>query len=120
MSATFTTKITGLRTATVNNIENVVKQIEWTMQGTQDNQKFELPQTTTVPDPQSEQFIPIQQLTEQEVISWIETHDERLPAIRAHIQYVLDKETAKAALMETPMPWAPAPVPANPETVPAV
>lgn len=107
MSATFTIKITGLRTATINGIENAVKQVEWTLAGTEAEQTFELPQTTTVPDPQSEGFVPLANLTEAQVIAWIEAHDERIPAIKAHIQFVLDREVAKAALNTAVMPWAP-------------
>lgn len=105
--AVFTIKITGLRTQTVNGIENAVKQVEWTMIGTEAGQTFELPQTTTVPDPQSEGFIPLQNLTEAQVITWVETHDERIPSIKAHIQSVLDREVAKAGLSSAVMPWAP-------------
>lgn len=115
---TFTIKITGLRTQTVNGIENAVKQVDWTMVGTEGTQTFELPQTTTVPDPQSDGFIPLQNLTEAEVVAWVETHDLRIPAIQAHIQLVLDREVAKAQLVSAPMPWAP--VPEIPEPAPAV
>lgn len=107
MSAEFTIKITGLRTATINGIADVIKQVEWTMQGTEAGQTFELPQSTTVPDPQSEGFVPLQNLTESQVVSWIEAHEPRIPGIRAHIQFVLDREVAKAALTSTTMPWAP-------------
>ena len=107
---TFQIKITGLRTQTVNGIENAVKQVEWTMTGTEQGQTFELPQTTTVPDPQSDGFVPLENLTEAEVIAWIEAHDIRIPAIQAHIQTVLDREVAKAALQPAVMPWAPVPV----------
>jgi len=107
MSAIFIIKITGLRTQTINGMENAVKQVEWNLKGTEAGQTFELPQTTEVPDPQSDGFIPLQNLTETEVVAWIEVHETRLPSIKAHIQYVLDKEVAKAALASTPMPWAP-------------
>lgn len=119
VTADFTIKITGLRTATVGGIADAVKQVEWTMQGTEAGQTFELPQSTTVPDPQSEGFVPLQSLTETQVIAWIETHETRIPSIKAHIQFVLDREVAKAALTTTPMPWAPvAEVPAPVAEVP--
>ena len=111
-TATFTIKVTGLRTATINGIENAVKQVEWTLIGTEGGQTFELPQSTTVPDPQSEGFVPLQNLTEAQVVSWIEAHETRLPGIKAHIQLVLDREVAKAALATAQMPWAPATEPA--------
>ena len=106
-TATFTIKINGLRTATVNGLENTVKQVAWTLVGEESGQKFELPQTTNLPDPASENFIQLTSLTEANVIAWIEATETRLPGIKSHIQYVLDKEVAKAALADTPMPWAP-------------
>lgn len=112
-TADFTIKVTGLRTATINGIENAVKQVEWTMVGTEASQTFELPQSTTVPDPQLEGFVPLQSLTEAEVTSWIEAHETRIPGIKAHIQLVLDREVAKAALATATMPWAPV-APAEP------
>jgi hypothetical protein len=107
MSADFTIKITGLRTATINGIENAVRQVDWTLSGSEAGQVFELPQTTTVPDPQAEGFVPLQDLTEAEVASWIQTHEPRMAGIKAHIQLVLDREVARAALASTPMPWTP-------------
>jgi hypothetical protein len=113
-TADFTIKITGLRTATVNGIEDAVKQVEWILSGSEASQTFELPQTTQVPNPEAEGFIPLQNLTEAQVIAWIETHDIRLPDIKAHIQSVLDREVARAALQPVPMPWAPvAEIPEN-------
>lgn len=109
---TFQIKITGLRTQTVSGMENAVKQVEWTMIGTEGTQTFELPQTTTVPDPQSDGFVPLANLTEAQVIAWIEAHEPRIPAIQAHIQSVLDLEVAKSQLQTAAMPWAPvAPAP---------
>jgi len=117
-TADFTIKITGLRTATINGIENVVRQVDWVLSGNEAGQTFELPQTTTVPDPQAEGFIPLANLTEAEVASWIETHEPRMAGIKAHIQLVLDREVARAALTSAPMPWAPvieeSPVPEAP------
>lgn len=116
---TFQIKITGLRTQTVNGIENAVKQVEWTMVGTEGTQTFELPQTTVVPDPQSDGFVPLENLTESQVVAWVETHEPRIAAIQAHIQTVLDKEVAKSQLQPATMPWAPViETPAIPETPP--
>lgn len=108
-SASFTINITGLRTQTVGGVPGVVKQVEWTITGTEAGQVFELPQTTAVPDPDTANFIPLEQLTEPEVVAWIETHETRIPAIKSHIQLVLDRQVDQAALESTPMPWTPAP-----------
>jgi hypothetical protein len=119
-TADFTIKITGLRTATINGIENAVRQVDWVLSGSESGQVFELPQTTQVPDPQADGFIPLASLTEAEVVMWIETHDTRLPGFKAHVQYVLDGKVAQAALQPTAMPWAPADTtPATPPQAPA-
>jgi hypothetical protein len=114
MSATFEIKVTAIRTATVGSNTGVVKQVDWTMKGTEGAQSFELPQTTDLPDPDGQPFIPLEQLTEAKVVEWIEATDLRLESIKAHIQYVLDKELAKAQLTVTNMPWNPNPPPTNP------
>lgn len=107
--ASFTINITGLRTQTVAGVPGVVKQVDWTITGTEAGQVFELPQTTTVPDPDAANFVPLAELTEPQVVAWIEAHDIRLPSIKQHVQLVLDRQVAQAALESAPMPWAPAP-----------
>ena len=104
---TFTIVLNGIKTATVNEIADAVKQIDWTLKGELEGQTFELPQTTIVPDPTETGFIPLASLTSEVVTAWIEEHEERMFSIKAHIQYVLNKQVAAAALTTTPMPWAP-------------
>ena len=115
---TFTIAINGIKTATVNGIADAVKQIDWTLKGELEGQTFELPQTTIVPDPTEAGFIPLASLTLETVTAWIETHETRMDAIKAHIQYVLDKQVVAATLVTTPMPWAPV-VPVEPTVIPA-
>jgi hypothetical protein len=115
-TASFTIKVNAIRTATVNGLENTVKHVDWTLVGEESGQKFELPQTTALADPASEGFVPLANLTEAAVIAWIEATDTRIPGIKAHIQFVLDREVAKAALASTPMPWAPVVVVPDPAT----
>jgi hypothetical protein len=120
-TAAFTIKVSGIRTATVGNRTNVVKQVDWTLIGEESGQKFELPQTTALQDPNGQEFIELANLTEANVVTWIEATDTRIPGIKAHIQFVLDKEVAKSALASTSMPWAPVPETpaAEPATTPA-
>lgn len=118
MSATFTFNINGIRTATVNGLENTVKQVDWTLVGEEGGQKFELPQTTDLADPDPENFVQLSTMTDASaVIAWVEATDTRIPGIKAHIQYVLDKEVAKNALASAAMPWAP--VVETPEPAPS-
>ena len=116
MSATFTIKVNRVFTKNEGDLQNVVKKVEWTLSGEQDGQKFDLPQTSDVDSPTPESFVQYDSLTEANVIAWIESKPEMLAPIKAHIQMVLDKESAKAALSTPDMPWAPpsAPMPAPP------
>lgn len=121
--ATFTITIDGIKTATINGIADAVKQIEWTLKGESEGQSFELPQSTTIPDAVQEGFISIASLTADNLTAWIETHEDRMQAIKAHIQFVLDKQVSIAALSTTPLPWMPVVEPvleptAEPTTVP--
>lgn len=117
MSATFTIKINGIRTATVNGLENTVKQVDWTMVGEEAGVSFELPQTTNLEDPDSANFVQLSSLTEAAVAAWVEATATNVDGIKAHIQFVLDKEVAKQSLASTPMPWAP--VVETPEPAPS-
>ena len=109
MPATFTVRINAIRTATIGQNSGVVKQVEWTLVGEEAGQKFELPQVTDLADPHGQPFIELANLTEAEVAAWVEATATNLDGVKAHIQFVLDKEVAKAGLTSTAMPWAPAP-----------
>ena len=104
---TFTIAINGIKTATVDGITDAVKQIDWTLKGELEGQIFELPQSTIIPDPIAAGFIPLASLTPETLIAWIEAHETNMDAIKAHIQYVLDKQVVAATLTTTPLPWAP-------------
>jgi len=106
-TATFTIKVNGIRCATLGELTGVVKKVEWMLTGEESGQKFSLPMTTALGDPDAANFVPLANLTEAEVVVWIEATDTRTPNIKAHIQYVLDKEISNFELASTPMPWAP-------------
>lgn len=106
-TANFTIQIKGIRTATVDNLQGVIKQVEWVLIGEESGQRFELPQTTLLTVQASETFIPLAEVTEANVVSWVEENETRLPGLKAHVQYVLDDKVAQANLNETAMPWAP-------------
>lgn len=105
-TAEFTITVTGIRTANVGELTSVVKHVEWTIQGTQDGQTFELPQKTVMGEPDAEDFIPLASLTPEVVVAWIEAAHEHLPAVKDHIQSVLTKMVFEAALEPASLPWA--------------
>ena len=104
--ATFTIAINALRSTSVGDLRNVIKQVDWTLTGAHDRQSFSLPQTTTLADPDWADFIDLPDLTAAKVAQWIESTEPRLNGIKAHIQSVLNKYVAQATLTKTQMPWA--------------
>lgn len=115
MSATFKITINSIRTTEING-NNVVKQVSFDVQGSQEGQQFSLPQTVELSDPDSATFKPLSELTEADVITWVEVNFLQMDSVKAHIQYVLDKQIAEASLKATPLPWLPEPSPITPET----
>lgn len=109
MSATFTITVNKVYTATEGSLANVVKKADWTLRGEQEGKTFELPQTTDMNAADPNDFVAFENLSELNVATWIEGACENMDSIKAHIQFVLDKECAKAALASPNMPWAPAP-----------
>ena len=112
MSATYEIKINGIRTGAVGNLTDVIRKVEFTVRGTEEGQSFELPQTVDLTEPQAESFKPLAQVTEVDVVAWVEENFTNMDGVKAHIQFVLDKEVAKAALESKPLPWAPVAEPA--------
>ena len=110
-TASFTVSVDSIRTGTVGGLTDVIKKVEWTLTGTESGQSFALPQTTDLSEPDAASFKPLAQVTEADVRAWIEATETRMPGIKAHIQYVLDREVTKAALEAKPLPWAPPPAP---------
>ena len=102
----FTYKVDSIRTGTVGKMTDVVKYVEWTLTGTLETQSFSLPQKIELSDPESLSFIPFAELTEEDVIEWIE-NTANLEPIKSHIQYVLDQEILKESFTSSQMPWAP-------------
>ncbi len=105
MTATFEIITNAIRTASVGELTNVVKQVEWTLKGTQEGQTFELPQKTVIADPAPEAFIPLAQVTAANVATWIEENVDNLDAIKEHIQIVLDRQCQEVSLTEAALPW---------------
>jgi hypothetical protein len=104
-TATFEIIVTGIRTATVGELTNVVKHAEWTLKGTDSGQTFELPQKTVMGAVDPQNFTPLASLTSAAVVAWIEAADERILGIKAHIQFVLDKAIAESGTTSEPLPW---------------
>jgi len=104
-TASFAIRVHALHTTTIESMTGVIKKVEWTMQGDEQGQTFELPKTTDLSDPQPELFIPLEQVSETNVVDWIHANETRMPGFKAHIQTVLDEKIARAALTPARLPW---------------
>ena len=106
-TATYSIKVTGIKTKTIGDLADVVCSVTWVLEGTENEQSFELPQETMLDTPIAESFQALGSLTEDVIASWIETTETRMPSIKAHIQYVLNDMVSKATFTTSPLPWAP-------------
>lgn len=120
MAIEYTLKINAVRVHNVGELQNVVKEVDVTMTGTDSGCSFELPFSVKVGDPAPENFVDFSQLTPAEVEAWVWSEEDQLSPYKAHIAYVVAKEVEKAALEQKPLPWAPEPeAPAAPADVAA-
>lgn len=116
MTATFEINVDGMRTKDEGQMLEVVKFVSFSITGTDTDQQFTLHGTMNVGDPSPENFTPYSSLTPEQVATWIDADPSIIP-VKAHIQSVLDKMVAEAALAAQPLPWAP-PVPPTPTPAP--
>lgn len=111
MAIDYSIEITRTRVKNENSLTNVVREVDFILTGTDRGCSFQLPVTLKLDAPDSNNFIPFENLSKTEVENWIWSKDEELQSYKAHIAIVVGRETAKLGLEEKPMPWAPPPSP---------
>lgn len=122
---TYTWKVTGIRTATVDDLDDFVVHVRWEKTGTD-----EMGNTGTFigATPLKETvgsdglFIPFAELTEEVVIGWIQ--EIVVGSYGAHVDKQIQKQidTKAHAVSEPSLPWAPPepePVSVDPNNQPA-
>ena len=100
-------KITGLKTATVNNIENVVVQTYWTLTGEDEQGNTGTFQGATPfnnSNLTNSTFVPFDQLTEVDVIGWIKDVVEKNDTYFNHIKEQIEKQISVKTIQEAKMP----------------
>lgn len=107
----YTIKINSAKTATIGNLQNVVKQVEYTVTGTDGDQSFSLPVKAMLEDPAPETFIGFNSLTEAKMIEWVAELPETVNA-KEHVNIVVQKMVAEGVYQIADLPWAP-PSPAS-------
>ena len=112
MSIVYSISINGVRVSAEGGLSDVVKEVEYTLTGTDSGCSFALPNRVKMEAANPDSFIPFASLTEAQIVSWIEAQPDLLDSSKAHIAYVVAKEVERAALEQKPLPWVPAPEPA--------
>lgn len=116
---TFSLAIRAARTRDDGGLTDILTAVEWVLTGVQGSATFELPGKTTMGPVDPQNFTPYSQLTQQQVIDWVnaieDTETGKLPGLRGHIDMVVTRMAEEAALAEKPLPWAPPAPPPAPE-----
>ena len=121
MTITYTWEITGLKTTNIGELENTVVQTYWKKIGTDENGNTgtfsgATPFTRDPNDESGPKFIPFENLTEEDVLSWIKTIV--VGDYETHVNEQIQKQINEKInpIVDAKMPWAPAvvtpPVPA--------
>jgi len=108
MALVYSYKINAARVGSQDSLTNVVKGVEVTVTGTDGAAEFDLPVVVKLADADADSFTLFALLTEDQIVGWVE-NDPSLDGTKAHIALVVEKEKAKLALENKPLPWAPAP-----------
>ena len=114
---TFTLVITAARTRNEGGLSDILTAVEWRLIGTGTDALFELPGKTTMGPVDPENFTPYASLSQQQVIDWVNAIEDvaggQFPGMKAHIEMIVARMEAEAALAPKPLPWA------EPEGAPA-
>jgi hypothetical protein len=118
MAIAYSYKVNGVRVIAEGGFADVVKEVEVTVSGADGAARFDLPITVKLGEADAGAFTAFGDLTEAQIVSWVE-NDPSLESTKAHIAFVVEKEKAKLAMENKPLPWAPAPTePAAPAPAP--
>jgi outer membrane biosynthesis protein TonB len=92
--------------------KDVVFQVLWTLTGTTASQTSSYSGPTLLPAPQGDDFTPYSQLTEEQVIGWVENGTDPDYLANAH-QWIADDIAAKEnpPVTNPSLPWTPPPEP---------
>lgn len=114
MTYTYTWAITSLSLTTVKGMPDYVVQSQWTCTGEDENGDTGTFNGATPfhPDPNQTNFTPYDQLTEAQVLGWIQVAVASMPGYMQHINNAIAKEIALKKNPVTPtttFPWSPPP-----------
>lgn len=90
----------------LNDLENVIKVVEWTLTANDGKYSVNATGVTELPDPVDTEFIPFTELTKETVISWVISgiSKEDLDSLKDHLQKQLI-EMNKPVLVQMSLPF---------------
>lgn len=102
-------KITGIKTASKDNIENAVVQVYWKKIGiteSGDTGEFSGATPFKIDDVDDKNFVPFSQLTEEQVIEWIKSVvvGDYENHVNSRIQFAIDQKSI-TQVEDVKMPW---------------
>jgi hypothetical protein len=111
MAITYTWEVTGMKTTTFNDTPDIVVQTYWKKIGTDENgNEGTFSGATPFPlnnMPAGTSFIPFEDLTEADVLSWIQAVVVGNYADHVNGQILKQINEKKNPIVEPPLPWAP-------------
>lgn len=99
-------KVTAARVTSQGDLANVIREVDVIVRGVDGAASFELPTSAKFDEADVENFVPFDELTEEQIATWLESN-EGLDPIRSHIALVVGRELARLAMEQKPLPWAP-------------
>lgn len=108
MAVTYTWKVTGIKTQTVNDTPNVIVQTYWKKIGTENGYTGEFSGATPFTAnsmPEGTTFVPFEELTEEIVLGWIKA--VVVDNYEVHVNEQIAKQMAIASnpIVEVGLPW---------------
>lgn len=94
----YTIKIDKIFSGNYNNLTDVAIRVDWTLLGTFRDLTYAMPQTINLTLPNGEEFIPLANLTDAIITSWIEQQFIALPDIKRIIENSLREQDAVRSL----------------------
>jgi hypothetical protein len=109
MATTYTFKVNQLEMApSLDGLTDVVTRVRYDYTGVNENGlSGSFSGATPMPAPESDHFTPLSQLTEADVISWLEAVADK-PHMQERIQKQIENQVAPK-YVPVPNPWAPQP-----------
>ena len=109
MTITYTKQIATLTCyADIDGETDVVFTINWSLFGNEGTLSASGFYSTSVPYTAGQPFIPYADLTEEQVLGWIDEYTDPM-MMASYYQYIADKIEEQKIVVTPPLPWQPTP-----------